>query len=122
MRILLVLLGLLSFGAVANAEITVKEYRTAMSSGKESQVQLTRLYVAGVGEGILVANSMAERINTPLFCQPEKLALAIDNFISIIDRIIKDVTPKAPPAELDDTPIPIMLMLGMQETFPCPAK
>jgi hypothetical protein len=78
--------------------------------------RLIELYLKGVGDGLVSANSMmAYRHQQPLFCQPDELALQSGNFIDILEREIK-----RPPPWRDDSSLPFILLRGLQNTFPCP--
>ena len=51
---------------------------------------------------------------------PEKLALGIENYIGIIDRQIKALSSSGlPPEQLEQTDIGLVLLAGLQATFPC---
>jgi len=122
MRTLLTLL-FLALVAVQARALTVREYKATMASADKSGITLTRIYVGGLGEGIVAANVQAERINkAPIFCQPQKLALGIDNFVNILDSIITTISTKAPREKVNEMSIVLLLLEGLQETFPCKGK
>src|ERR1700726_1792725 len=88
MRIILVSLLLLSGNtARLSGEVTVKQYKIDIANPKEAP--LLRLYVQGLGEGMLAANVFATRDKTPLYCPPGKLALGVQNYLDIINDQIK---------------------------------
>jgi len=105
----------------ANAEVTVKEYRTAMARGRE--VDAMKVYVKGLGEGVGWANIRAKSLSAPLYCAPPNFAVGLENFLDILDREIElEMKRKMPQAQLDGSMIGLLLVLGLQETFPCARK
>jgi hypothetical protein len=100
-----------------NATVNVRQYKLDMAADNG----FTKSYVYGVGEGLLMANIEASKKGSALFCQPPKLALTIENYADIIDRVIRELS-NAPASEIDPIPIPIILLRGLRETFPCSAK
>jgi len=121
MRILLAVC-FLSLGAPqAIAQLTVKEYQARMSPDDLNRVTMTKWYVKGLAEGMTWANiNLTLRNSPPLFCLPDKLALGVDNFLDIIDRRVKQL--KESGKKTDDTEVGIILLGGLEDTFPCPAK
>jgi hypothetical protein len=78
-----------------------------------------RMYILGVGNGYTWANiDLEKKKENPLFCPPKKLALTVDNLIHTIDMMIKD-TKYGKLISKTDTPIELILLKGLQETFPC---
>jgi hypothetical protein len=124
MRTILAAVCLLTLGGVElRAELTVKQYKDMMASGVGDRVSLARIYLTGVGDGIVAANVMTDmKKKTSLFCQPQKLALGIDNYVRILDDAITRISTKMPQEESDQTPIVLMLLRGLEETFPCDTK
>jgi hypothetical protein len=113
--------GLLLFlcASQVRAEMKVKEYLSTISSSDTVKAATTKLYVRGLGEGIDWANSATV---APTYCPPEKLALGVDNYVSIINRRIKTLADKLTKSQLDESWIGQILMEGLQETFPCARK
>lgn len=124
MRTLLATLCFLTMSAVqAKAEITVKEYKARMASSDAALVVATKYYyIKGLGEGMAWANSSASIRQTPLFCPPHNLALTVENFIDIIDRQIRMAQTKGEGAYVEGADIGLLLMAGLEETFPCERK
>jgi hypothetical protein len=125
MRTLVTTLCLLTLSAVqVKAQITVKDYRATMVANNRTEVAELKLYIGGMGEGILWANSEATSKKTPLYCEPDKLELVADNYIGMIDGQIKKLSQPGgvTKAELDDFAIGVLLLKGLEETFPCKAK
>jgi len=67
-------------------------------------------------------NEAARTKTSAFYCSPAKLALALDNYINIIDRQIKADTVRLPEERTRGTWIEVLLMVGLQETFPCKGK
>lgn len=98
----------------SNAEIKLSEYIGA------NNPNLFKEYIAGLGKGYYWANSqLKHKKQARLFCQPERLFLNADNYISILNKEIKytdyDYT-------TDDTIIEVILLRGLEKTFPCSKK
>jgi hypothetical protein len=122
MRTLIATLFLLSVSVVQlKANTTVKQYKADLASGSTA-ASFTKVYVYGLGEGFLFANIKATEKKTPLYCQPDKLALSMENYVDIVDRQIKERSNRMTQAQLDEIPIAVLLFEGLQETFPCTGK
>lgn len=124
MRVLITALWLLAVGSLqAHAQITVKDYRATLTLNDETKVSVMKLYISGIGEGLLWANSEETRRKTPLYCMPEKLELVTDNYVALIDGQIKKLSQRggATKAELDDFAVGVLLLNGLEATFPCKA-
>ncbi|MGA2958098.1 MAG: hypothetical protein ABSF48_20525 [Thermodesulfobacteriota bacterium] len=109
----LVLIYVLVFSSMAGATMDVKLY------GKVRETQEFKLYIKGVGFGLVVANTyMLIENKERLFCQPMNLVLETENFIRILDDEIAR-------QELQDfkktqeTSIELLLVRGLIHTFPC---
>lgn len=108
-------------GIDLHAELTVKDYQQSISSPNETIVQMTKTYIEGLGEGLTWMNTIElSRHGTPAFCQPGKLALTTDNYRQMLDAQITAASAVAPKAQLDATPVPLLLLQGLKTTFPCP--
>jgi hypothetical protein len=98
--------------ASARAEITVEAYLK-----KDPDLNfLNSVWLFGVQSGFAWAN--AENVNhgrPPMYCQPEHLTITRGQTISILDDFIKKN-----PALPIDTEISLVLLLALQDAFPCP--
>ena len=75
------------------------------------------MYLDGVKEGIVMFNvTLQAEGRQPLFCQPEKLALTVEQAEEIMMRKAKKM------ANPDGVPISLILIHGLQDTFPCDEK
>jgi hypothetical protein len=99
------------------AQFTVKDYREF--SVTENGKLLVKTYVKGLGEGMMIANLEAKKKKGTLYCAPQNLAVTPDNYLNILERQIKDIGVTMPAAKVDDLPLSILLMRGLQQTFPC---
>jgi hypothetical protein len=95
-----------------------------MAVNNRAQVADLKLYISGMGEGILWANAEATRKKNPLYCDPDKLELVADNYIGMIDVQIRKISQPggATKAELDGIAVGVLLLNGLKETFPCKNK
>lgn len=111
--IILAVFAVLLCGSRSYAEPTVENW----IKSKNEWV----LYVVGVGTGISWANSYLGPTHTlgqkPIYCQPGKLILEVQNDVKILDTEIQ----KNPNVKLD-TPLGMALLLGYRTTFPCPGE
>jgi hypothetical protein len=122
MRILMLAPCLLAFSCLhADAQLSVKDYRATLTVGNKSDVAELKFYISGMGEGIIWANAEAARRKTPLFCEPDKLELVADNYLGFIDGQIKRLSQPggATKAEVDSMALGVLLLSGLEETFPC---
>jgi hypothetical protein len=108
--------------APLKANTTVKQYRNELVSSNISTVHFAKIYIYGLGEGFLFANFEAKEKNTPLFCQPAKLSLTMDNYVEMLDQKIAELSKRISEAQLDDLTIAPLLLLALEETFPCTGK
>jgi hypothetical protein len=119
MRTLLILT--LSCLPLSAANMTVKQYQKEVNSSDRTRADATKLYVMGVGEGIAWANAAAENNNAPLYCQPPKFPMNGNNYIDILDRTIKMLESKTTVKELNEYPVGLLVLMGLQQSFPCQA-
>jgi hypothetical protein len=105
---------LLLINSAATAAVTVAQYREAKSNGDYSWENL-KIYISGLGAGILTANEMLTVDHRALiYCEPRKLKLGTDNYIVMIDKELAETKPP------DNTEINIVLLYALKSTFPCP--
>jgi hypothetical protein len=111
-RLRLGLLASLLGVSAANADsVTLGSYQHPRSPETKA---LNTIYLAGLKEGLIVSSVLQqERGEHPSFCIPAKLAMTLVQAEDIMLRFAK--TKNAPAS----TPISIMLLGGMIETFPC---
>ena len=77
-----------------------------------------KTYVFGVGQGFLWANAeQANKNAPPFYCQSPKVALTADNYLQILNDSIE----KRRASSKYDKGFPIegLLMMALQEAFPC---
>jgi hypothetical protein len=103
------------------AEITVKAYQKSVHSSDRDRAATMKLYVMGVGSGIAWANTAAEKNNAPLYCQPPNFSMNGDYYIDILDKTIKELESKTTAKELNEYPVGLIVLMGLQKSFPCQA-
>jgi len=106
-----------AIGLCVSAEpnvIGLKWYRDQKTN--PAALNLIEVYIKGVGDAFTAANAALEvsRREQPLFCQPDELGLFAKNSMNILDREIN----RSP--WRDDDRLPIILLSGLMNTFPCP--
>ena len=99
--------------------MSVADYRRGISSHDETIVAGTKLYLKGVGLGMVIVNAAASRDNKQMFCQPAKLTLETQNFLNILNEMITDLSTKTSVAKVDAMEAELVLFIGLQKTFPC---
>lgn len=89
--------------------LTIKEYK------EMSNEEIVKIYVKGVGEGLMWGNTMINvRQNTNIFCPPPKMALNGENYISILQKELESNS-----SYKDSDPIELVLVLALEKVFPC---
>lgn len=110
-------------GAQVRAEITVRDHQRSLAPEDKGVVEMEKVYVAGLGSGIFSANVwLGARHMPPLFCIPENLALNTENFMEILNSRIEAESKRMTQAKLDGAPIGMLLVVGLEVTFPCKGK
>jgi hypothetical protein len=97
----------------ARANMTLESYEDDMKNPQKSS--LAEIYISGVVEGFFWANAADQAQNRPpLYCQPGKLILTLDQQLQIFNAYVKSKT--FPP----DMQVGIITLLAFRDTFPCP--
>lgn len=93
-------------------QVTPQNYQT------EKQSEVFKVYINGVGNGYTWVNGLNKQLGQKvLFCLPQNFSADYENYIKIIDRYLeksRDVRP--------DMPIEVILLYGMQKSYPCKSK
>ena len=110
----------LLFNGNANADSLLKygEFKELI----KSDYNIAKWYVRGLNSGNLTYSSFSTIYlpdNKRLFCQPPNLKITIKDSIKVIndeaERGQKDNTQD----DIDDMPVPLLYILGMQGKYPC---
>jgi hypothetical protein len=111
-------IGLILFClTLSNANAASILLRTYKSPIDKADKALLKVYLDGVKEGIVMLNVTPQAEGRqPLFCQPQNLALTVERAEEIMMRKAKKM------ADPDRVPISIILIHGLQDTFPCDEK
>ena len=121
MKIILAMV-LVSAAIQAKAEISVKEYRAGKSADGGLSAENKR-YIDGLGDAFGWADA---RLTTghlkPLFYAPGKLGLFTENYIEILDSEIEEDSKVSTRKDIDEIFIGLMLLRGLERTFPCKDK
>ena len=109
-----VILFCLTLSNANAASILFKTYKAPIDKADKA---LLKVYFGGVKEGIVMLNvTLQAEGRQPLFCQPQKLALTVEQAEEIMMHKAKKM------ADPDGVPISIILIHGLQDTFPCGEK
>jgi hypothetical protein len=96
------------------ASILLRTYKSPIDKADKA---LLKVYLDGVKEGIVMLNvTLQAEGRQPLFCQPQNLALTVERAEEIMLRKAKKM------ADPDGVPVSIILIHGLQDTFPCDEK
>ena len=106
---------LFALNSSANAMTVIfKDYKAAANKDEKA---FYYLYLDGVREGIVELNVVLKKNRQqPLFCLPEKLELNVEQAEDIMMRQAEKI------ADPDQLPIGLLLVEGLQNTFPCDEK
>jgi hypothetical protein len=111
MRTFLILLTVL-WSIAAHAQ-TVR-YGNYKNPSRPEYRSFNKIYLKGVSDGLVAYNaSMIGSGKKPLFCLPPKLALTGEQAADILVRTGDAYS------NPNDIPISIILLIGLEETFPC---
>jgi len=92
--------------------ITVEEYQQAKVREKDA----LEFYIYGLGRGFFWSNIvLMEEGQKPFYCPPEKIALNVSNYMSVIDKRLSS----SDDSNRKDLPIALVLYFGLADTFPC---
>ena len=96
------------------------DYVSARDMLADVQNDHNRTYLRGVWDGFESANvSLEENHQRPLFCQPPKLEIPLDQVITILKRYIGNDHSMSAEA-ISDLPVEFVLLGALQDVFPCP--
>ena len=123
--ILLALFAISGFSTVVRADgIDFKSYLALKADS--STKDLLELYVGGMGSGIQIANiAHSDKGRKKLYCVPSELAVTSPQYVSILDRFLLrneekiSKLVKEDPTILDKNILPVFLLQGLIDTFPC---
>jgi len=104
------------------AEITVKTYKARMAGNDLVLIEGTKYYIRGLGEGMEWANTSPMMAKKRLFCSPPNLGLSEQNFIDILNKEIEVASARYSQKEFDELFIGMLLIAGLEKTFPCTSK
>jgi hypothetical protein len=102
---------------IVECECCIDTIQNIQSSDRQADKAALKVYLDGVKEGIFMLNvTLQEEGRQPLFCQPQKLALTFEQAEEIMMHKAKKM------ADPGGVPISIILIHGLQDTFPCDEK
>jgi hypothetical protein len=104
-------LGVMLIGP-ASAEVRFKNYERVKTA------EWFKFYIHGVATGLQWANTQLDATGHPqIFCVPPKFSLNAENSVNILARKLEQANRDK--AITPDTPIEMLLLDGLIETFPC---
>ena len=93
--------------------ISLGKYKEIKRNNDQELLEYTSIKVDGIGVGLSWANSIIE--GNPLYCAPNSLSLNRNNYMQILDDEIE----RGDALYDEDTPIGLVLYMGLANTFPC---
>jgi len=107
-------ISLLLLAPLSVSATDVRSYEATKSAGSK----FAEIYLTGAGQGLSLANVvLVQRGDRPLYCQPPKLALHGSNYTDIFEAQLKKL--RVGGTFNEETPMEAVLLLALQETFPC---
>lgn len=101
----------LTAAPVAAVDVRLDSYRNANTEGLRNA---HHLFLDGVKSGLMASNAwMKKHVGQQAFCMPETLAMTTEQAEEIM---LKSADKRAAKGEM---PISLLLLWGMQDTFPC---
>jgi hypothetical protein len=105
-------MALLAAPSAAHAALDVQQYQQFMHDPNKEDT--AKAFIFGVQVGMSEINAMNSLVgNKSIYCQPDNLAITMDQDIEILNEYIQRNNP--PPSEL----VSETLLAAMVETFPC---
>lgn len=100
--------------SIADAYMTVDQYKESTKNDNFSNTDNTNHYVMGVANGFIASNiTLKDRGDKPFYCQPETLTLPVSFYVQLIDKMIEEQT-------LDSkTGVEFILLFMLKSAFPC---
>ena len=99
-----------------SSALTLRLYQENENKGEPIRT-LNKVYLTGAIEAIVATNNTLKAFDRPLiYCQPKMVDLELAQLQDIVKKM---------PNKLhlsDDTPVADILLLGLQDAFPCEAK
>jgi hypothetical protein len=113
-RLIIATVAAISLASIANsATMVFKKYRDEQRAEFRAY---DRVYLDGVREGIIAYDTFIRSGRTPPFmCMPGQTALTLEQ----ADGILMREAQQHANIYTDNTPISVLLMYGLIETFPC---
>ena len=120
MRLSLTLLMLCISTASAATDKPLDNAVSAKEMLADIQNEHNRTYLRGVWDALQLANvSLEQNHQRPLFCQPPKLEIPLDQVINILKRYIGDDHRPSTEA-IKNLTVDFVLLDALQDVFPCP--
>jgi len=99
-----------------SSALTLGLYQSNESKGEPINT-LNKIYLTGAIEAIVAANNALKALHRPLiYCHPETVELEPEQAKDIVTKMIRRLHFS------DETPVADILLLGLQDTYPCEAK
>lgn len=121
MKFLFACIGLIAVSASA-ADLPTN-WNTVRKYDEMRGTPTIKLYLAAAGGALLAANAELTFTKRPvLYCQPNTLTLNFDNYVSIFEKAREkqiSLFEFSKDQSLLDTPVEMVLLSGLIETFPC---
>ena len=120
MRVAL-LLALCLFSTGVRAEFSAKDYLARHDAAKgDVEKFIWKRHIEDTQNGMSWANStlVTGRHETPLYCTPNKVVLTSEQLVDILKRYLEQYKDYK---DLGSQPMALVLLMALQEDFPCNA-
>jgi hypothetical protein len=100
----------------AQAQMTIGKYAELKKSDRET----VALYVGAMGTAFQAANTnlKIKQKQSLLYCAPLRLPITDEGYVAILDSFLQNQNKKGVSTP-GDTDVAMLLLLGLQESFPC---
>ena len=121
MRVALLIALCLLSSTAARADWSADEFLARYGAAKSDlEKSIWQRHIEDMSTGFEYANvALIYRGDTPLYCQPKKIALTAEQLADIMKRFLED---NKNAKGLGSGPIGAILLLALQDAFPCDAK
>jgi hypothetical protein len=101
-------------------EMSVTAFNSFMHDGGTEEL-LGVMYLSGINEGFQWSNAQLHYKDSPqLYCLPKNLILTSDQLVQILDDYLVENQKLLASIAPDQTKVGFVLLLALQDVFPCP--
>ncbi len=106
----------------ASADITYSKYKEFVEKATPSNPSVLRtldMYISGLGEGIMWQDTQTKLLyGVTTICAPGQVGIGLDDYKAMIEVGAKHSSPRV----VEETPIGLLISVGLMTTYPCKQK